>query len=114
MIAMNDPFNYVDAAAHAAQRLDIETLDLVDPVGKDFCIDTTKARYVLGYRPKYDICALIDKAVEFRRAGTSGGRDRDSRDNAAAITIVGVAVRLPPHQRRQSPRSNEHEGSRTK
>jgi hypothetical protein len=38
-------------------------------VGKDFCIDTTKARYVLGYKPKYDIFGLIDKAVEFRRAG---------------------------------------------
>jgi UDP-glucose 4-epimerase len=70
MIAMNDPFDYVEAAAYAAKRLGIETLDLVDPVGKDFCIDTTKARYVLGYRPKYDIFALIDKAVEFRRAGS--------------------------------------------
>jgi nucleoside-diphosphate-sugar epimerase len=69
MIAMNDPFNYVEAAAYAAKRLDIDTLDLVDPVGKDFCIDTTKARYVLGYKPKYDIFGLIDKAVEFRRAG---------------------------------------------
>ncbi len=69
MIAMNDPFNYVDAAAHAAKQLGIETLDLVDPVGKDFCVDTTKARYVLGYQPKYDIFGLIDKAVEFRRAG---------------------------------------------
>jgi len=69
MIAMNDPFDYVEAASYAAKRLGIETLDLVDPVGQDFCIDTTKARYVLGYRPKYDIFGLIDKAVEFRRAG---------------------------------------------
>jgi nucleoside-diphosphate-sugar epimerase len=69
MIAMNDPFNYVAAAAHAAQQLGIETLDLVDPVGKDFCVDTTKARYVLGFQPKYDIFGLIDKAAEFRRAG---------------------------------------------
>ena len=38
-------------------------------MGKDFCIDTTKARYVLGYRPQYDIYGLIDKAVEFRRSG---------------------------------------------
>lgn len=68
MIAMTDPFNYVDAAAHAAKKLGIDVLDLVDPVGKDFCIDTTKARYVLGYRPKYDIFGLIDSAVEFRRS----------------------------------------------
>ena len=69
MIAMNDPFNYVDAAEHAAKRLGIEVLDLVDPVGKDFCIDTTKARYVLGYKPKYDIFGLIDHAIEFRQSG---------------------------------------------
>lgn len=69
MIAMNDPFDYVDAAGYAAKRLGIETLDLVDPVGKDFCVDTTKARYLLGYRPKYDIYGLIDHAVEFRQLG---------------------------------------------
>jgi len=69
MIAMNDPFDYVEAAAYAAEQLGIATLDLVDPVGQDFCIDTTKARYVLGYQPQYDIRRLIDKAVEFRRSG---------------------------------------------
>lgn len=69
MIAMTDPFSYVEAAQYAAKRLNIETLDLIDPVGKDFCVDTTKARYVLGYKPKYDIFGLIDKSVEFRQAG---------------------------------------------
>jgi nucleoside-diphosphate-sugar epimerase len=69
MIAMNDPFNYVEAAQYAAARLGIETIDLVDPVGQDFCIDTTKARYVLGYKPDYDIFRLIDRAAEFRQAG---------------------------------------------
>ena len=88
MIAMNDPFDYVEAAAYAAKRLGIETLDLVDPVGKDFCIDTTKARYVLGYRPKYDIFGLIDKAVEFRRRAASGARGRDSRDRRRVAGIL--------------------------
>ncbi len=69
MIAMTDPFNYVEAAQHAARQLQIDVLELVDPVGKDFCIDTAKARYVLGYRPRYDIFGLIDHAVAFRRSG---------------------------------------------
>ncbi len=73
MIAMTDPFDYVEAAAYTARRLGIDTLDLVDPVGQDFAIDTTKARYVLGYKPKYDIFGLIDHAIEFR---TSGARRR--------------------------------------
>lgn len=69
MIAMNDPFDYVEAARYAAKRLGIDVLELVDPVGKDFCIDITKAKYVLGYRPKFDIFGLIDSAVEFRASG---------------------------------------------
>lgn len=69
MIAMTDPFDYEDAALYASQRLGIPVLDLVDPVGQDFCIDTTRARYVLGYQPRYDIRGLIDHAVEFRRSG---------------------------------------------
>ncbi len=69
LIAMTDPFNYVDAARYAAEKLGLDILDLVDPVGQDFCIDTTKARYVLGYQPRFDICRLIDQAVEFRRSG---------------------------------------------
>jgi nucleoside-diphosphate-sugar epimerase len=69
MIAMNDPFDYVEAAGYAARQWGIEVLDLVDPVGQDFAIDVSKARYVLGYRAKYDIFGLIDKAIEFRKAG---------------------------------------------
>ncbi len=69
MIAMNDPFDYVEAAQYVAQQLGIDVLELTDPVGHDFCVDTTKARYVLGYQPQYDIHHLIDQAVEFRRAG---------------------------------------------
>lgn len=68
-IAMIDPFDYVQAAGYAAERLAIDTLDLVDPIGQDFCVDTTKARYVLGYQPQYDIFGLIDRAIEFRRCG---------------------------------------------
>lgn len=70
MIAMNDPFDYVEAAAYAAKQLGIETIDLVDPVGQDFAIDVSKARYRLGFRPQYDIFGLIDRAVAFRRAGS--------------------------------------------
>ena len=68
-IAMNDPFNYVDAAAYAAERLGIDVIDLVDPVGQDFCMDVSKARYVLGYEPRHDIRGLIDSAIDFRRSG---------------------------------------------
>ncbi|MHB8972740.1 MAG: NAD-dependent epimerase/dehydratase family protein [Pirellulaceae bacterium] len=69
MVAMTDPFDYVDAARYVARQLGIDVVDLVDPVGQDFCIDTTKARFMLGYQPQYDIERLIDQAVEFRKSG---------------------------------------------
>lgn len=75
LIAMRDPFNYVDAAQYAAKQLGIDVLELVDSIGEDFCIDTTKARYVLGYQPTYDIFGLIDQAIAFR----CSGRERRQR-----------------------------------
>ena len=35
----------------------------------DFCIDMSKSRSVLGLNPEYDICRIVDDAVEFRKAG---------------------------------------------
>lgn len=69
MIAMNDPFSYPEAAQYLAQRLGIDVIELVDSVGHDFAIDIAKAKYQLGYRPKYDIFSLIDHAIEFRQSG---------------------------------------------
>ncbi len=68
-IAMNDPFDYVHAAAYVAEHLNVEVLDLVDPVGQDFCVDVTKARYQLGYQPQHDIRSLIDHAIQFQQSG---------------------------------------------
>jgi nucleoside-diphosphate-sugar epimerase len=68
-IAMDEPFDYVETAEYVKQALGIPAIDLVDPVGQDFCIDITKARWVLGYRPQFNIRRLIDSAVEFRRTG---------------------------------------------
>ncbi len=67
-IAMAEPFDYVETAAYVAERLGIEVVELVDPVGHDFAIDVSKAGYLLGYRPQIDIRALVDRAVEFRRS----------------------------------------------
>jgi nucleoside-diphosphate-sugar epimerase len=79
MIAMNEPFDYVETARYAANKLGIDVLELVDPVGKDFCIDVARARYVLGYRPQYDVFALVDRAIEFRRLGRTGRLRADFR-----------------------------------
>ena len=68
-IAMAEPFDYVETAAYLAEQLDVDIVDLVDPIGHDFYIDIAKARYLLGYRPRLDIQSLIDQAIAFRRSG---------------------------------------------
>lgn len=70
LIAMTDPFDYTEAAEAVARQLGIDVIELVDPVGQDFFIDTSKARHMLGYRPEHDILSLIEKAVAFRAAKT--------------------------------------------
>lgn len=68
-IAMNAPFDYRDAAEHVAKKLGVELLELVDPVGQDYYMDIAKARYMLGYNPKFDIHSLIEQAIAFRQSG---------------------------------------------
>ena len=101
LIAMNDPFDYVDAAHYAAQRLGIDVLDLVDPVGQDFCIDTTKARYVLGYQPQYDIRGLIDRAIEFRQSGAAA---------AAAVRVYRIDAQGEETSHAPQRQSHSHHG----
>jgi nucleoside-diphosphate-sugar epimerase len=69
MIAMDQPFDYVEAARYAGEKMGIDVIELVDSVARDFYIDVAKARHVLGYRPRCDIFRLIDQAIEFRRVG---------------------------------------------
>jgi len=69
LIAMAQPFNYVETANYLARKLGIDVLELTDSVGQDFCIDITRAQYVLGFQPQYDIYRLIDAAIAFRQAG---------------------------------------------
>ena len=70
MIAMNDPFDYVEAAAvRGAEIGNRRRWIWWTPSARTFAIDISKARYVLGYRPQFDIFRLIDQAIDFRRSG---------------------------------------------
>ncbi len=69
-IAMEDPFDYREAAGYLAKKMGIDVLPLTDPVGNDFFMDITKAKYLLRYKPRHDIFSLIDKALDFRGSGS--------------------------------------------
>ncbi len=73
-IAMAEPFDYSHAAGYAARQLNVNAIELTDPVGHDFRMDVSKARGLLGYEPLIGIEELIDRAVEFRGSGQTRRR----------------------------------------
>jgi len=68
-IAGPSAFSYDVLSRYIADKLDLPVVSFELAERHDFSIDTTKARSVLGYRPKYDIFSIVDDAVAFRNAG---------------------------------------------
>jgi nucleoside-diphosphate-sugar epimerase len=67
-VAAPAPFAYDVIAECVSKRTGIPTIRLTVHDAYPFEINITKARQVLGYKPKYDIFGIIDRAFEFRAA----------------------------------------------
>lgn len=63
-IAGPAPFRYDEAARHLSEKTGIPTCEITAPGFHSFEIDISKARTVLGYKPKYDIIRMIDAALD--------------------------------------------------
>jgi UDP-glucose 4-epimerase len=63
------PFSYKLMADDMAEKLDLPVVEFTNPEFHNFCIDLSKSRSVLGYKPEYDIFKIVDDAVAFRKAG---------------------------------------------
>ena len=63
------PFSYKTMAEYMAKKLDLPVVEFTNPEFHNFCIDLSKSRAVLGYKPEYDIFKIVDEAVAFRKAG---------------------------------------------
>ena len=64
-IAAPQAFRYDEAAAYLAPKVGLETCTITAAGYHSFEINVSKARDVLGYAPRYDICGIIDKALEY-------------------------------------------------
>jgi UDP-glucose 4-epimerase len=65
-ICMDEPVNYRHVAEHLAKTRGLPSVDLRMPVHSTW-LDNTKAKFLLGWRPAYDLARLIDEAWEYRR-----------------------------------------------
>jgi UDP-glucose 4-epimerase len=71
-IAMDEPFDYAKAAKHLKSTLGLQPVEVQTQL-HSVTLDNTKAKNDLGWAPKHDTKALVDKAWRFER--TSGERE---------------------------------------
>jgi UDP-glucose 4-epimerase len=65
-ICMDEPVNYRHVAEYLGETRGLPSLDIRMPVHSTW-LDNTKAKFLLGWRPAYDLSRLIDEAWEYRR-----------------------------------------------
>ncbi len=66
-ICMDEPVDYREMGAYLAKTRGLPTVEIVTPLYPVW-LDNAKAKFVLGWRPQYDLAKLIDSAWEYQRA----------------------------------------------
>ncbi len=66
-ICMDEPVNYRELADHLRQTRGYPSVDIRTPYHSTW-LDNSKARFLLGWRPKYDLRRLTDEAFAYRRS----------------------------------------------
>lgn len=66
-ICMDEPVDYRALADYLAQTRGLPCVDIRTPYHSTW-LDNTKAKFLLGWRPAYDLPKLVESAWEYRRA----------------------------------------------
>ncbi len=66
-ICMDEPVNYRALAEHLKQTRGYPSVEIRTPYRSTW-LDNAKAKFLLGWRPKYDLTHMIDVAFDYRRA----------------------------------------------
>ena len=66
-ICMDEPVDYGAVAAHLAATRDLPSVRVATPFASTW-LDNAKAKFLLGWRPRYDLPKLIDAAFDYERA----------------------------------------------
>ena len=65
-ISMDEPVDYAQVCAHLLRTRGLPSVTLKTPFYSSW-LDNTKARSLLGWRPRYDLARLIDSAFDYQR-----------------------------------------------
>lgn len=66
-ICMDEPVDYGKLAEHLARTRGLPSVGVVTPYRSTW-LDNTKAKFLLGWRPRYDLARLTDEAFSYQRA----------------------------------------------
>ncbi len=66
-ICMDEPVNYRDLGNYLAESRGLPTVELKTSYHSTW-LDNSKAKFLLGWRPEYDMKSMVDSAWEFERA----------------------------------------------
>lgn len=66
-ICMNEPVNYREVAAYLERTRELPSVKISTSYHSTW-LDNSKARFQLGWRPKYDVARLIDEAYAYQRS----------------------------------------------
>jgi len=66
-VCMDEPVNYAAVAEHLRKTRGYPSVDIITPYHSTW-LDNAKAKFLLAWRPKYDLARMIDEAYDFRRA----------------------------------------------
>ena len=66
-ICMNEPVDYGELGAYLAERRGVATVGVPTPFYSTW-LDNAKAKFLLGWRPRYDMKKMVDAAWEYQRA----------------------------------------------
>jgi len=65
-ISMDEPVNYAEVAAYLHATRGLPSVEIPSPYQSTW-LDNTKAKFLLGWRPRYDLPKLIDAAFSYQR-----------------------------------------------
>jgi UDP-glucose 4-epimerase len=68
-ICMNEPVDYAQVAAYLRRSRGIPSVEIKTPYWSTW-LDNNKAKFLLGWRPAYDMERLVDEAWSFQRSPT--------------------------------------------
>src|SRR6478735_3962106 len=65
-VCMDEPVDYGALGAYLAKTRKLPTVEIRTPFRSTW-LDNTKAKFLLGWRPRYDLARLVDAAYDYKR-----------------------------------------------